>query len=247
MPERTLGWDSTIHLVFTKGGTYTVDVSEQSLSVRSGLKGEPLAVINTYSSVLQSILKGNIPLDIAIMDDTLRSNNMIETFKFVTVFRPKLKTKRVGKAVSSKHHSNAGTPFLKDEKSMISLLSQWAECVSSDRDLNRLAATTGIDAKGRIQLTPPDIQLVFSVDSQGLRVRCSRERRNRSKALKMETGAFLRILLGVQNLMIGLNERELDGIIPDGFQAEMLEFLISAQPRMAMIFRNIYDDRGLNT
>lgn len=88
MPECTRGWDSTIHVRLRDGGAFTVDVRRRKMHISAGLNGAPLAVLDTDCPTLRQVLRGDLPLDIAIMEETLRSDNMIETFKFITVFRP---------------------------------------------------------------------------------------------------------------------------------------------------------------
>ena len=88
MPECAAGWDSTIHIVLHGGGTITVDAARRKLNITQDLHGEPLAVIHTDGDTLLSMLRGDLPLDLAVMRETLTTNNMIETFKFISVFKP---------------------------------------------------------------------------------------------------------------------------------------------------------------
>jgi hypothetical protein len=87
IPECTKGWDSTIHIILKDAAAMTVDVSRREMKIRAGLEGKPLAVVRTDCETLLSVLRGDEPLDLAVMKDTLSADNMIEVFKFVTVFK----------------------------------------------------------------------------------------------------------------------------------------------------------------
>lgn len=95
MPERTKGWDSTIHVRLSDGEPFTVDVNRRAMRISDGLVNEPLAQIQTGRDTLLEILRGDVPLDLAIMKGELSADNMVEVFKFITVFEPVIKHAKV--------------------------------------------------------------------------------------------------------------------------------------------------------
>ena len=88
LPESASGWESTLHFHLSGEQPATIDFARKKLTASSGLNGEPLAVVNTRSNTLLEILKGETPLDIAIMKGSLDADNMVEVFKFISVFKP---------------------------------------------------------------------------------------------------------------------------------------------------------------
>lgn len=98
MPARASGWESALHLHLERGAKMTIESCRRKLLISNGFEGEPLATVRTTSSTLMNILKGEEPLDLAIIKNTLKTDNVTETFKFITVFEPDKphKTKKGG-------------------------------------------------------------------------------------------------------------------------------------------------------
>ena len=94
-PDYTKGWDSTIHIYLKGEEPITVEVSRRQLHIHSGLINDPLSVVRTDSETFMSILRGDLPLDIAIMKGTLSAGNLIEVFKLITVFKPVIRFKKM--------------------------------------------------------------------------------------------------------------------------------------------------------
>jgi len=88
MPDYSGGWNSTLHIHLAGEQPVTADFKRKTIALSQGFEGEPLSSITTDSSTLYQVLKGALPLDIAIMNGTLSADNMIEVFKFVSVFKP---------------------------------------------------------------------------------------------------------------------------------------------------------------
>ena len=240
MPECAGGWDSTIRILLKEGEDFTVDVKHRKLHISKGLNGEPLAEIQTDLRTLRSILSGDLPLDIAIMNNSISSDNMVETFKFVTVFRPVIR--RRARAA----HALTDSSVIRESRiGLLSILSEWGVRVSKDADTTEIVRRSGLGTSAEIYLKSPDILLSLNADHAGLHIEASEEIKSSPAALVIESRIFLRILRGAQNLMISLNNRELGAAIPDAFPTDMLRLLLDTQPTVSKVFRKLLNEREL--
>lgn len=131
-----------------------------------------------------------------------------------------------------------------DRAAFQSLLSEWCLRAGSDPAVAEIVRRSGVQASANIQVQKPNLAITFRAGRNGLRITCSAEKRCKS-ALRMDSGVFHRVMCGAQNLMIGLNKRELGTSLPDGFPGDMLRLLLDMQPALSKIYRTLLDERGL--
>lgn len=246
MPEYAGEWDSTIHVILKDVENFTVDVKHQKLHISKGLNGDPLAKLESDYGTLKSILRGDLPLDIAIMYDFVRSNNMVETFKFITVFRHVRKCQlRAEQSVCVKATSSVLEDY-KDIQQLLPLLSEWCARVASDSEVTEIVKRSTIRASAEIQLESPDILLSITVGGSGLLMSVTKERRGSVSALSMDAGVFYRSLRGAHNMMISLNDREIGVGAPEGFPAEIISLLLNSQAAMSRVFRSLLNEKRVD-
>ena len=86
IPERTEGWITLIHFEFEDAGALSLSVEMRELSLEEGLEGDPLSVVRTDLETFDDLFSGRIPLELALMKDRFRTDNLVEIFKLQTVF-----------------------------------------------------------------------------------------------------------------------------------------------------------------
>lgn len=87
LPERTEGWFSTILFRFRDGGEWTCDINDGRLRFTEGRPRDPLSTVLTDEETFDRLFAGEIPLEIAMMTDRFFVDNIVEIFKFQTVFQ----------------------------------------------------------------------------------------------------------------------------------------------------------------
>ncbi len=87
MPERTTGWISVIHFIFSDAEPVTFEIDYNTLNISEGLQGEPLSTVHTDVETFDKLFAGRVPLELVLMQDRFRTDNLVEIFKLQTVFK----------------------------------------------------------------------------------------------------------------------------------------------------------------
>ncbi len=86
VPDRSEGWISLIHFHFEDAPPLTFRIEHCELSVSEGLEGEPLSEVHTDAETFHKLFSGRLPLELVLMRNRLKTDNLIEIFKLQTVF-----------------------------------------------------------------------------------------------------------------------------------------------------------------
>ncbi|MFA6449988.1 MAG: hypothetical protein WCX65_10985 [bacterium] len=232
LPDRCAGWDTTIHIFLSDAGNITVNVDGGALEILAGLKGKPVARIATDTKTLAAVLAGKRQFDLAVVQGDFNTDNMIEAFKFVTVFEPDA----YGGELTATSAAKDGSPILAGKKEAVAFLTKWAVRAVKDPSVRVRAAESGLKGSLAIRAANPDFVLSFGVSQDGFTIKCRPSAK--SADLDMEAVNIHKILCGAQNLMIGLNRKSVG--VPKGSSAgEILDLLIYIQPTLSRIYREM--------
>ncbi len=84
--DRAEGWISLIHFHFEDARPLTFQIEHSELCITEGLEGEPLSEVHTDVETFHKLFTGRMPLELALMQNRLKTDNLIEIFKLQTVF-----------------------------------------------------------------------------------------------------------------------------------------------------------------
>ncbi len=234
-PERTAGWDSTVLLVFSDLGAATADVESRALTLRPGRAGKPLATVRTSSTVFKRVLRGKIPLDIAIVKRELETDDAVEAFKFISVFEPD--------AVAAKQAGcGARHAMPLTDAAFLKVL---CAAVSADAALAAAARGSGVEGRFSVGVAGSGVSVVFHA---GRKVFSAEVSANTKKPdMSADAATLEKVLTGAQNMMINLNRKNLDGLLAEGADTAMFDLLIYLLPGMSRIYRGLLRAVGPDT
>ncbi len=86
LADRTEGWITVIHFVFEDAGPLTFRIEYNQLFVKEGLVGEPLTTVHTDVATFDRLFAGRAPLELVLMQNRFRADNLVEIFKLQTIF-----------------------------------------------------------------------------------------------------------------------------------------------------------------
>ena len=86
LSDRTDGWISVIHFIFNDAEPLTFRIEYNQLQIKEGLDGEPLSTVHTDTATFDCLFAGKAPLELVLMQNRFRTDNLVEIFKLQTVF-----------------------------------------------------------------------------------------------------------------------------------------------------------------
>lgn len=122
--------------------------------------------------------------------------------------------------------------------SSLRLLSDWGRLLSKDPLVCKIVRDSGLNAEAYIQLKDPDILMMVRAGGGHLTIKSVKSVSGVS-CFDLNFFVLHRILIGAQNLMIGLNKRSLDQVVSQGMPAELLVLLLDVQPILSRIYRSL--------
>jgi len=237
--DRCGEWDSTIHIHLKGAGKMTAGFGGGKMRLLSGPRGDPLAVIRSDAVTLKDILRNAVPLELAVMRNELETDNMVEVFKFVTVFRPDARSVAAGGAGGKQEKGTRPAeraPLLEGGDAARGFLEKLNEKIAGDGFIKDQLKKKRVKAAFVLGLRNPDMGLSVRLDGKGMRIGWLPAGAEADAAL--EASLLHGILSGAQNITIGLTDKNLDGAAA-GIGAEVLELLIHIQPALAKLYREV--------
>lgn len=228
-------WESSIQVVLSGAPPLSLEFVGGRLSVSTRLRGTPLSVIESDNATLFSILRGDSFVDTALMTGALKTSNLNEVFKLISVFYP------AREAITAELRRERS--LFQDPTLLKDFFTEFASIAESDSQICQAAAEAGISASAVVKFQNPDFALSIRVLKNRVLIKFFSS--TCKKCPSLDSAALHGFLSGTRNIMIGLTGKNLDGLAAKGIDPDLVKFLIYTLPAFSRIYRELHRRKGL--